>query len=203
MVGIGNANGVKTVALLTDMEWPLGRTAGNAVEVEESVEVLAGGGPSDLVEVTLALAREMLDLAGIAADPATALKDGRAMDVWRQLIRAQDGDPDAPLPRARHRHTITADASGYLRRLDCRAVGNAVWRLGAGRARKEDSVSATAGAICHVKPGSMVTSGQPLLELLSDDEARITDALAALDGAIEIGPTPPPERALVAGRIAG
>ena len=202
MVGIGNDNGVKTVALLTDMEWPLGRAAGNAVEVTESVETLAGGGPPDLVEVTLALAHEMLALVGVDADPAAVLRDGRAMDCWRRMIRAQGGDPDAPLAVAGERHVVTADRDGYVRRLDCRAVGNAVWRLGAGRARKEDAVSATAGALCHAKPGERVTKGQAVLELLADDPRRIADALAALDDAIEIGETPPAPRPLIAGRIA-
>ena len=201
MVGIGNDNGVKTVALLTDMEWPLGRAAGNAVEVTESVETLAGGGPADLVEVTLALAREMLALVSIDADPADVLRNGKAMDHWRRMIRAQGGDPDATLPVALEKHTVAADRDGYLRRLDCRAVGNAVWRLGAGRARKEDTVSATAGAICHAKPGDHVRKGQPVLELCADDASRIADALSALEGAVEIGDTPPPSRPLVAGRI--
>jgi thymidine phosphorylase len=201
MVGIGNDNGVRTVALLTDMEWPLGRTAGNAVEVAESVETLAGGGPADLVEVTLALAREMLALVGVDADPADVLRGGRAMDCWRRMIRAQGGDPDAPLPIAKERHVVTADRDGYLRRLDCRAVGNAVWRLGAGRARKEDAVSPTAGAICHAKPGQQVRKGQPLIELRADDQARIADALSALEGAVEIGDSAPPERPLIAARL--
>ena len=201
MVGIGNDNGVSTVALLTDMEWPLGRAAGNAVEVTESVETLAGGGPADLVEVTLALAREMLALVSIDADPADVLRSGKAMDHWRRMIRAQGGDPDAPLPVATERQVVTADRDGYLRRLDCRAVGNAVWRLGAGRARKEDVVSATAGALCHAKPGDQVRNGQPVLELCADDPARIADALSALEGAVEIGDEPPPVRPLIAGRI--
>jgi thymidine phosphorylase len=202
MVDIGEANGVRTVALLTDMEWPLGVLAGNALEVDESVEVLAGGGPADLVAVTVALAEEMLALVGIDADPAAVLRRGGAMDTWRRMVRAQGGDPDAPLPRARHSHAVTASAGGYLRRLDCRAVGNAVWRLGAGRARKEDPVSPTAGARCPVKPGEAVRAGQVVLELFTDDEARLADALAALDGAIEIGDEPPAPRPLIAGRIA-
>jgi thymidine phosphorylase len=201
MVGIGNDNGVKTVALLTDMEWPLGRAAGNAVEVIESVETLAGGGPSDLVEVTLALAREMLALVAIEADPAAVLRDGKAMDAWRRMIVAQGGDPDAALPVAKERHVVTAERDGFVRRLDCRAVGNAVWRLGAGRARKEDAVSATAGAHCHAKPGERVRKGDAVLELVTDDQARLADALAALDGAIEIGDAPPPARPLIAGRV--
>jgi thymidine phosphorylase len=123
------------------------------------------------------------------------------MDHWRRMIRAQGGDPDAALPVARERHVVTADRDGFLRRLDCRAVGNAVWRLGAGRARKEDTVSATAGAICHAKPGEPVRKGQPVLELCADDPARIADALSALEGAIEIGDIAPPPRSLIADRI--
>jgi thymidine phosphorylase len=201
MVGIGERNGVRTVALVTDMEWPLGLAAGNGLEVTESVEVLAGGGPSDVVELTLALAREMCALAGVALDPDDVLRSGRAMDKWRDMIRAQGGDPDAPLPVAAERETYTAPASGYLQRLDARAVGNAAWRLGAGRARKEDPVSPSAGVLLRAKPGDRVEAGAPLLELLTDDAARIADAIAALDGAIEIGEAPPESRPLVHERI--
>jgi thymidine phosphorylase len=201
MVGIGNDNGVRTVALITDMEWPLGLAAGNGVEVTESVEVLAGGGPSDVVELTLALAREMCALAGVDADPADVLRSGKAMDKWREMIRAQSGDPDAPLPQAAERETVTAPSSGYLRRLDARAVGNAAWRLGAGRARKEDPVSPSAGVLMRAKPGDRVEAGAPLLELLADDAARFPDALAALEGAIEVGDAPPDFRPLVHERI--
>jgi thymidine phosphorylase len=201
MVGIGNDNGVRTVALITDMEWPLGLAAGNGIEVAESVEVLAGGGPSDVVELTLAIAREMCALAGLDVDPAEVLRDGRAMDKWREMIRAQGGDPDAPLPQAAESETYVAPASGYVRRLDARAVGNAAWRLGAGRARKEDPVSPSAGVLLRAKPGDRVEKGAPLLELLADDAARIPDALAALDGAVEIGDRPPDFRPLVHERI--
>ncbi|MFG1850576.1 thymidine phosphorylase [Actinomadura geliboluensis] len=187
MVAIGTDHGLRTVALLTAMDRPLGNAVGNAVEVAESVEVLAGGGPSDVVELTLTLAREMLDAAGIAGkDPADALKDGSAMDVWRRMITAQGGDPDAPLPTARETHTVTAPASGVLTRLDAYGVGVAAWRLGAGRARKEDPVSFGAGVICHAKPGDTVSAGQPLLTLYGDDEARFARALESLDGAYEI-----------------
>jgi thymidine phosphorylase len=196
MVGLGKAAGVHTVALITGMDTPLGRTAGHALEVAESLEVLAGGGPSDVVELTLALAREMLAGAGLGdVDPAEALQDGRAMDIWKAMIRAQGGDPDAPLPVAREKHVVTASASGVLTRLDAYGVGVATWRLGAGRARKEDSVSATAGVVMFAKPGDSITAGQPLLELHADDPARFDGALAALDGAVEIGAgpfTPPP-----------
>ena len=155
MVGLGTAAGTHTVALLTDMDTPLGPTAGNALEVAESVEVLAGGGPADVVELTVALAAEMLAGAGITGvDPADALADGRAMDVWRAMISAQGGDPDAALPVAAERHVVTAPATGVLTRLDAYAVGVAAWRLGAGRARKEDPVSAGAGVVCTPSQGT-------------------------------------------------
>ncbi|MFC4053965.1 thymidine phosphorylase [Actinomadura syzygii] len=190
MVAIGADHGVRTTALLTAMDRPLGAAVGNAVEVAESVEVLAGGGPSDVVELTLTLAREMLDAAGLTAkDPADALKDGSAMDVWRRMITAQGGDPDAPLPSARETHTVTAPSSGVLTGLDAYGVGVAAWRLGAGRARKEDPVSAAAGIICHARPGDTVTAGAPLLTLHADDASRIPRALESLDGAFEIDGT--------------
>jgi thymidine phosphorylase len=204
MVGLGSAAGVRTVALITDMETPLGRAAGNGLEVAEAVEVLRGGGPADLVEVTLALAREMVALAGLAGtgpDPAVALADGRALAVWEAMIRAQGGDPGAPLAEAPVRHLVPAPARGFVRRLDARAVGVAVWRLGAGRSRKEDPVSPTAGAVFLRKPGEEVVAGEPVLELHLDDASRLPDALAALDGAIEVGPEPPLPRPLVHERI--
>lgn len=190
MVELGAAHGVKTVALLTEMNTPLGRTVGNALEVGESVEVLAGGGPSDVVELTVTLAREMLQACGISGgkDPADALRDGSAMDVWRQMIRAQGGDPNAPLPRAEHVHVVAAPSSGRLGRLDALAVGVASWRLGAGRARKEDTVSFGAGIELHAKPGDVVRAGDPLLTLHTDDEERFTAALESLDGGYLIDP---------------
>ncbi|WP_406268267.1 thymidine phosphorylase [Actinacidiphila glaucinigra] len=187
MVGLGTDHGVRTVALLTGMSTPLGLTAGNALEVRESVEVLAGGGPADVVELTLALAREMLDAAGLKdADPAKALADGSAMDVWRRMISAQGGDPDAELPVARERHVVTAERSGVLTGLDAYAVGVAAWRLGAGRARKEDPVQAGAGVELHAKPGAAVTQGQPLLTLHTDTPEKFGWALEALGGGVEI-----------------
>ena len=188
MVDLGTAHGTRTVALLTDMATPLGRTAGNALEVEESLEVLAGGGPPDVVELTLALAREMLAGAGLGdVEPADALRNGKAMDVWRRMIRAQGGDPDAPLPAARERHVVSSPADGVLVRLDARAVGEAAWRLGAGRARKEDPVLAEAGVIMHAKPGEVVHAGDPLLELHTDDASRFERALTAVESAYTIG----------------
>ncbi|MFI6344468.1 thymidine phosphorylase [Streptomyces sp. NPDC050560] len=193
MVGLGTDHGVRTVALLTGMDTPLGRTAGNALEVRESLDVLAGGGPADVVDLTLALAREMLAAAGLPdADPARALADGSAMDAWRRMIAAQGGDPDAPLPTARERHTVTAPATGVLTRLDAYAVGVAAWRLGAGRARKEDPVQAAAGVELHAKPGDRVTEGAPLLTLHTDTPDRIPSALDALTGAYDTAPADTP-----------
>ncbi len=187
MVRLGEAAGVRTVALVTAMDRPLGRAAGNAVEVAEAVEVLAGSGPSDVVELTLALAREMLAAAGRSeVDPADALRDGRAMDVWRRMITAQGGDPDAPLPQPAEKHVVPAPATGTLTRLDALAVGVAAWRLGAGRARKEDPVSAAAGVTWTATVGEQVTAGQPLLELHTDDAVRIPRALEALEGAVGV-----------------
>ncbi|WP_408994112.1 thymidine phosphorylase [Streptomyces sp. 1268] len=189
MVALGTDSGVRTVALLTDMSTPLGLTAGNALEVRESVEVLAGGGPQDVVDLTLALAREMLDAAGLKdADPEKALSDGSAMDVWRRMISAQGGDPDATLPTAREQHVVTAPASGVLTRLDAYDVGVAAWRLGAGRARKEDPVQAGAGVELHAKPGDTVTEGQPLMTLHTDTPEKFDYALKALPESYGIAP---------------
>ncbi|HEU4512387.1 MAG TPA: thymidine phosphorylase [Nocardioidaceae bacterium] len=189
MVALGTDAGVRTVALLTDMSTPLGLTAGNALEVRESVEVLAGGGPADVVELTLALAREMLTAAGVEdVDPADRLADGTAMDTWKAMIRAQGGDPDATLPVARETHVVTAPASGVLSRLDALAVGMAAWRLGAGRARKEDPVQAGAGVEMHAKPGDEVVEGQPLMTLHTDDGGRFGRALDGLLDGVEVTP---------------
>jgi thymidine phosphorylase len=202
MVQLGTDHGVRTVALLTDMSTPLGRTAGNALEVTESVEVLAGGGPSDVVDLTLALAREMLAAVGLSdVDPALALRDGRAMDVWRRMIAAQGGDPSAPLPVAPERHVVTAAADGVVSRLDAYAVGVAAWRLGAGRARKEDPVSASAGVVMLRKPGEAVRAGDPVLELHTEDASRLPAALSALEGALDIAAGAPDVPPLILERI--
>jgi thymidine phosphorylase len=201
MVELGKAHGVHTVALLTAMDTPLGRTAGNALEVGEALEVLAGGGPADVVDLTLTLAREMLDAAGIDEDPAKALADGRAMDTWRRMIAAQGGDPMAPLPQAREIHAVAAQRTGFVTRVDARAVGEAAWLLGAGRARKEDPVSASAGVVLARKPGDRVGAGEIVLELHTDDAARIPAALAALDGALDIGADQPGAAELILGRV--
>ena len=189
MVALGTDAGVKTVALLTNMQTPLGLTAGNALEVRESVEVLAGGGPQDVVELTLTLAREMLAAAGRdGVDPADALKDGRAMDGWKAMIRAQGGDPEAELPTARESHEVLAPGDGVLTELDAYKVGVAAWRLGAGRARKEDPVQAGAGVEMHYKPGATLRSGERLMTLHTDTPERFERALEALEGSFTIAP---------------
>jgi thymidine phosphorylase len=209
MVDIGNDNGVRTVALLTEMGTPLGRAVGNALEVAEAVEVLSGGGPADVVELTVALAREMLAAAGLTPgeggvkDPAEALRDGSALSSWKALVRAQGGDPDAPLPEAAERRVVLAPASGTLTRLDAYQVGLAAWRLGAGRARKEDTVSYGAGVTLHAKPGEGVAAGEPLFTLHADETARFERAAQALEGAFDIeADVPFEERPLVIERVA-
>ncbi len=196
MVRIGTAHGLATTALLTDMSAPLGRAVGNALEVAESVEVLRGGGPADVVALTVALAREMLALAKIDADPAEVLASGAAYAVWERMIAAQGGDPTAPLPVASHVEQVVADRSGAVA-FDALAVGVASWRLGAGRARKEDAVQAGAGVLLLVEPGEQVEAGQPLLQLHTDTPDAVPGARAALDGGIRITDAPPPRRALV------
>jgi thymidine phosphorylase len=201
MVTLGEEQGVRTSALLTRMDTPLGRAVGNAVEVEEAVATLAGQGPPDLVEVVLALAAEMLRLAGLPGDPAAALADGRALARYRDMIAAQGGDPDAPLPVATHTRTLAAPAEGWLVRLDARGVGEAAWRLGAGRTRKEHPVSPSAGVLCLAEQGDWVEGEQPLLELRSDEESRFEAAFEALGNAVEIGPDRPADQPVIIDRI--
>jgi thymidine phosphorylase len=191
LTSIGADHGVPTTALLTDMNVPLGRAVGNAVEVAESVDVLKGGGPADVVALTVALAREMLALAGLDVDPAAVLASGEAYEVWCRMIAAQGGDPSAPLPTPSHVHTVVAPASGVLASLDAYAVGVAAWRLGAGRARKEDPVQAAAGILCLAKPGDRVAEGDPLLELHTDTPDAVAAALSALEGGFTIASSAP------------
>lgn len=201
MVELSKAAEVNTIALLTDMSTPLGLTAGNAIEVTESVEVLAGGGPADVVELTVALAREMLQAAGSDVDPAKALQDGSAMDVWKKMVRAQGGDPDATLPVAKENQVVVAESDGVVTQMDAMAIGVAAWRLGAGRARKEDAVQAGAGVVMHAKPGDRVVKGQPLLTLLTDTPEAFDRAKEALVGGIEIGPQAVAAQPLLIDRI--
>jgi len=202
MVGIGTDAGVNTVALITGMDAPLGRSAGNGVEVAESVEVLAGGGPADVVELTVALAAEMLACAHIDADPAAVLASGKAMDTWKAMIRAQGGDPDAPLPVARHTEVVTAERSGYLVGMDAMAVGLAAWRLGAGRAKQGDPVQAAAGVTWHASIGERVRAGEPLFTMHTDTAERIERARESLADAVTIADVPASPRRLVLERIA-
>jgi thymidine phosphorylase len=201
MVRLGADHGVKTSALLTNMETPLGRTAGNGLEVIESVESMRSGGPEDLMEVTLALAGEMLELAGVEADPAGAIADGSALRKWDEMVRAQGGDPEAALPEASERKILDAPESGWVASMDARAVGVAAWRLGAGRARKEDPVSDSAGVVCLKKPGDPVEEGEPILELHAEAPDRFGPAFEALRGAIGIAPFRPDPLPIVLERI--
>ena len=191
MVGLGKRAGVKTIALVTAMDIPLGLTAGNALEVRESVEVLAGGGPADIVELTVLLAREMLETVGITnVDPADMLKNGKAMDVWRQMISAQGGDPDAKLPTAKENLVITAPSSGTILSMDAMKVGLAAWRLGAGRSRQGEAVQAGAGIEMHAKPGDVVAAGSALYTLHTDTPAAFTRAQESLTNSVTIGDLP-------------
>lgn len=202
MVDLGTAYGVPTRALLTDMDRPLGRAVGNAIEVAESLEVLAGGGPDDVVALTIALAREMLDVAGIdGVDPAQTLTDGTAMDCFRQLIAAQGGDADAPLPMGTHTETVVAPRSGVMGDIDAMAVAMAVWRLGAGRAQPGDPVQAGAGLYLHRRSGEPVAAGETLFTLYTETPERLPSALAELDGGWTVSDDQPPSRPLVIDRI--
>ena len=201
MVEIGNKAGVKTVALITQMDTPLGNAVGNALEVSESIDVLNGKGPQDVIEITLALAKEMLQLAGINKDPATGLKDGSAMQVWKKMIIAQGGNPDIEIPVAKKKENVVATQSGYITDLDAYAIGLSAWRLGAGRAKKEDAVSKTAGIICLAKEGDYVEKDQPVLELHIDDASRLPLAKEALKNAFTIGAEPKEKRKIILERI--
>jgi thymidine phosphorylase len=191
MVDLGKRAGVNTVALVTAMDIPLGLTAGNALEVRESIEVLSGGGPDDVVKLTVLLAQEMLDLAGIKdADPAAALKNGKAMDVWRAMISSQGGDPDAQLPVAKENTVVYAEKDGTILSMDAMKVGMAAWRLGAGRSRQGEKVQAGAGIEIHAKPGEHIKAGSPLYTLHTDVEATFNRALESLQDSVEIGELP-------------
>lgn len=202
MVELGTEYGVDTRALLTDMHVPLGRTVGNAIEVVESLEVLAGGGPADVVELTLALAREMCDAAGLdEVDPAATLRDGTAMDRFRALVAAQGGDATAALPLGSQTETVNAAQGGTMGDIDAMAVGLAVWRLGAGRSVPGEQVQFGAGIRIHRRPGEPVTAGEPLFTLYTDTSERLVPALRELDGAWSVGPSGPPVRPLIIDRI--
>ena len=206
MVAIGHRAGVNTVALLTNMDVPLGNTAGNALEVAEALEILHGRGPADVRELTIRLAEEMLTVAGLDItkhehNPTAALDDGRALAVWNAMVRAQGGDPEAPLPTAAFRREVRAQSSGIVTNLDAYSIGVAAWRLGAGRARKEDSVSLGAGVRWLMREGDAINHGDLLFELFADDESRFEGALEALSSAVSIGSDVPPTRPLIHEKI--
>ncbi|MGH3759101.1 thymidine phosphorylase [Actinophytocola sp.] len=203
LVSIGDEHGLRVTAMITDMSTPLGRAVGNAVEVSEAVEVLRGGGPADVVELTVALAAEMLALAGVEADPAAVLASGEAFETWCAMISAQGGDPAAALPAPARVRMVPAPRSGVVARLDARAVGVAAWRLGAGRARKEDPVQPAAGVLCLAKPGESVSEGEPLFELRTDTPEAVDGALAALEGAVDIAESAPRRSPLVVEMVHG
>jgi thymidine phosphorylase len=201
MVALGASHGVATVAQLTSMDAPLGRAVGNALEVTEAVDVLKGNGPSDVRELTVELARIMLQLVDIHVDPASKLDDGSAFEVYRQMIQAQGGDPDAQLPTATFREEVISSADGIVESIDALSVGVASWRLGAGRARKEDPVSAAAGVVCLVREGEAITKGQPLFELHADDAAHLQAGGDAIANAVVVGERPVNAKPLLMERI--
>jgi len=202
LVQIGQDAGVKTAALLTDMSTPLGKKIGNALEVEESLEVLSGGGPQDVIDITVELAKEMLSQCGIdGVDPTENLKNGKALEKWRQMISAQGGDPDAELPKAREWHTIRASSDGFISRLDALSVGVASWRLGAGRERKEDAVQFGAGIELHHQLGEKVSAGDALMTLYTDTPEKFERAIALAESAVEYSDTQPTVREIILGRV--
>jgi thymidine phosphorylase len=201
MVSLGTSHGVATVAQLTSMNQPLGRAVGNALEVTESVEVLKGKGPLDVRDLTLELARIMLGLVGIDVDPAVKLDDGSAYRVYREMIEAQGGDPDAKLASGKSRDVVLAPLEGIVQSVDALSVGVAAWRLGAGRARKEDPVSAGAGVMCLVREGDYVEAGQPLFELFADDDDHLSRGLHTIRSAVELGDEPVPVEQILLEKI--
>lgn len=201
MVALGTSHGVATVAQLTAMNQPLGRAVGNALEVTESIDVLRGGGPSDVRELTVALARTMLELVGLDADPASKLDDGSAYATYRLMIEAQGGDPDAKMAEGACKDVVLAPQDGIIQSLDALDVGIAAWRLGAGRARKEDPVSAGAGVLCLARVGEFVEAGQPLFELFADDDEHLARGRDAITRALVLGEEPVPHEPLLLERI--
>lgn len=201
MVDLGQSHGVQTRALLTAMDEVLGYTVGNALEVEESLAVLAGGGPTDIIDLTVALATEMLDLVGIDADPAAVLSSGQALPVFEAMVAGQGGDLDPPLPEAAHRATIDATRGGIVASVQARPVGVTAWQLGAGRAHQDDTVSAAAGVRCLVKKGDTVKAGQPLLELHADSATHIDRVRALAETAVIVDDSAPSITPLVIDRI--
>jgi pyrimidine-nucleoside phosphorylase len=209
MKAIGEANGVATRALLTPMHHPLGRAAGNALEVRECIEVLKGGGPDDVRRLSAHLAAHMVHLAGLApsleeaeARVGEALRSGRGLEKFRDMVEAQGGDPrviDDPslLPAAPHREVVRAHRTGHVEGWDALRVGHAVCALGAGREVAGEAVDLAVGVIVRARPGERVRQGEALLELYHRDSDRLAAALALLEGACPIGEEPPPGQPLI------
>jgi pyrimidine-nucleoside phosphorylase len=207
LVAIGRTNGVRTEALLTAMDAPLGRAAGNALEVIESAETLKGRGPHDLEKLSVELAARMLRLGGVPDDQAEtrvrhALTSGRGLEKFRQIIEHQGGDPHVlddhrRLPTAPRRHMHAADRTGVVAHLDAELVGRATMLLGAGRNRVEESVDPAVGAVVHAKPGDAVRPGHPILELHYRESEKLGAALALLERACVIADEPQEQRPLI------
>jgi len=202
MVAVGAEHGLPTCAVLTDMNRPLGAAIGNALEVAEALEVLAGGGPPDVVELTVGLAREMLEIAGIdRGDPEQTLRDGTAMDRFRALIAAQGGDLSVPLPVGKYSETVIATRSGTMGDIDAMAVGLTVWRLGAGRAVAGERVQSGAGIHIHRRTGEPVAAGEALFTLYTETPERFDGAMGEMDGAWSVGDAAPAIGPLIIDRI--
>ncbi len=213
MVRIGERVGRKVVALLSDMNQPLGWAVGNALEVREAIDTLHGGGPEDFREHCLVVAAEMLALGGKAADPlegqrvaAEAIRSGAAWEKFRAMVEAQGGDlsvvddPDR-LPQARLVEPVPAPASGYLQKVNAAEIGLAVVDLGGGREKKEDTIDHAVGVVTHHKVGDRIEKGEPLLTIHANDERRLAMARERLLAAHTIGPEPVEPLPLFYGRI--
>lgn len=212
MVDIGVRHGRKVEALITDMDRPLGRAVGNAIEVREAIETLKGNGPSDLTALSLSLAASLLTLAGYGSREACfakatqALQSGAALGKWKEMIRAQGGDDSVTehperLPLAPLSKVLYATDSGYLTAINTEAVGLACTALGAGRAKKGDPIDSAAGLYLHKTVGETVHAGDPLMTLYASSDARLADAEERLRESITLGKTPPPARPLIAARV--
>jgi pyrimidine-nucleoside phosphorylase/thymidine phosphorylase len=202
MCSIGAGLGKDMVALITRMDQPLGRAVGNAIEVAECIECLNGGGPADLMSLSIELAAEMVLLAGLSTGIEGArslcretIAHGSALERFRTLVQAQGGDPraiDDPkrLPAARRKIELKSTTGGYVRALEARPIGHATMLLGAGRARMDSRIDPAVGVLLHKKVGAQVELDEPLCTLLVNDESRLDEAVALFRGAFRIGGEP-------------